>query len=160
MGAIRLPELQDIFKQVQLKRLSPAQAKAFHMIRLCRTSTLGSHAQVCTECGVKEVSFNSCRNRHCPKCQHSVQQEWVETQMSKLLPVGYFHVVFTIPQELNTLVFQNQKLLYSILIKSAGHTLMELARDPKYLGATIGATSVLHTCYSDFFIIPFYLFVS
>ena len=74
--------------------------------------------------------------------------------MSKLLPVGYFHVVFTIPHELNTLVLQNQKLLYSILIKSAGHTLMELARDPKFLGATIGATSVLHTCYSDFFIIP------
>ncbi|SHI29243.1 IS91 family transposase [Desulfosporosinus lacus] len=141
-----MPELQDIFKHIQLKRLSPTQAKAFHMIRLCRTSTLGSHAQVCTECGVKEVSFNSCRNRHCPKCQHSVQQEWVEAQMSKLLPVGYFHVVFTIPQELNTLVLQNQRLLYSLLIKSAGHTLMELSKDPKFLGATIGATSVLHTC--------------
>lgn len=140
-----MPDLQDIFKQVRLKRLSPAQAKAFHMIRHCRTSTLGSHATVCTECGGKEVSFNSCRNRNCPKCQHSVQQEWVEAQMSKLLPVGYFHVVFTIPQELNTLVLQNQKLLYSILIKSAGHTLMELARDPKHLGATIGVTSVLHT---------------
>ncbi len=140
-----MSELQDIFKQIQLKRLSPAQAKAFHMIRLCRTSTLGSHAQVCTECGVKEVSFNSCRNRNCPKCQYSVQQEWVDAQMSKLLPVGYFHVVFTIPQELNTLVFQNQALLYSLLIKSAGHTLMELARDPKHLGATIGVTSVLHT---------------
>ena len=140
-----MPELQDIFKHVQLKRLSPAQAKAFHMIRHCRTSTLGTHAQVCTECGVKEVSFNSCRNRNCPKCQHSVQQDWVEAQMSKLLPIGYFHVVFTIPQELNTLVLQNQKLLYSILIKSAGHTLLKLARDPKYLGATIGATSVLHT---------------
>lgn len=145
MGVIPLPELQDIFKHVHLKRLSPAQAKAFHMIRHCRTSTLGTHAQVCTECGVKEVSFNSCRNRSCPKCQHSVQQEWVEAQMSKLLPVGYFHVVFTIPQELNTLVLQNQKLLYSLLIKSAGHTLMELAKDPKYLGATIGATTVLHT---------------
>jgi len=140
-----LPELQDIFKHVRLKRLSPAQAKAFHMIRHCRTSTLGSHAQVCTECGVKEVSFNSCRNRNCPKCQHSAQAEWVEAQMSKLLPVGYFHAVFTIPQELNTLVLQNQKLLYSLLIKSAGHTLMELAKDPKYLGATIGATTVLHT---------------
>ena len=142
---IQMTELQDIFKHVKLKSLSPAQAKAFHMIRLCRTSALGSHAQVCTECGVKEVSFNSCRNRNCPKCQHSVQQEWVEAQMSKLLPVGYFHVVFTIPQELNTLVLQNQKLLYSILIKSAGHTLMELAKDSKFLGATIGVTSVLHT---------------
>jgi len=140
-----MPELQDIFKSVRLKSLSPAQAKAFNMIRVCRTSILGSHAQVCTDCGSLDVSFNSCRNRHCPKCQHSVQQEWVEAQMSKLLPVGYFHVVFTIPQELNTLVLQNQELLYSLLIKSAGHTLMELASDPKFLGATIGATSVLHT---------------
>jgi len=145
MGVIPLPELQDIFKHVRLKRLSPAQAKAFHMIRHCRTSTLGSHAQVCTECGVKVVSYNSCRNRNCPKCQHSVQQEWVEAQMSKLLPVGYFHVVFTIPQELNTLVFHNQELLYALLIRSAGHTLMELARDPEHLGATIGVTPVLHT---------------
>ncbi len=140
-----MPELQDIFKSVRLKRLSPAQAKAFHIIRHCRTSTLGSHAQVCMECGVKEVSFNSCRNRNCPKCQHSAQQEWVESQMSELLPVGYFHVVFTLPQELNSLVLQNQKLLYSILIKSAGHTLMELAKDSKFLGAIIGVTSVLHT---------------
>ena len=145
MDVVRLTELQDIFKHIKLKSLSPVQAKAFHMIRLCRTSALGSHATVCTECGVKEVSFNSCRNRNCPKCQHSAQQEWVEAQMSKLLPVGYFHTVFTIPQELNTLVLQNQKLLYSFLIQSAGHTLMELAKDPKFLGATIGATTVLHT---------------
>lgn len=145
MDVVRLPELQDIFKHVKLKSLSPDQAKAFHMIRLCRTWALGSHAQVCKECGSTDVSFNSCRNRHCPKCQHSVQQDWVDAQMSKLLPVGYFHTVFTIPQELNTLVLQNQKLLYSILIQSAGHTLMELAKDPKFLGATIGATTVLHT---------------
>ncbi|TGE38151.1 hypothetical protein E4K67_09230 [Desulfosporosinus fructosivorans] len=104
MGVIRLTELQDIFKHVKLKPLSPDQAKAFHMIRLCRTSALGSHAQVCKECGSTDVSFNSCRNRNCPKCQHSVQEEWVEAQMSKLLPVGYFHVVFTIPHELNSLV--------------------------------------------------------
>lgn len=83
------------------KSLSPAQAKAFHRIRLCRTPSLGSHALVSEECGSMDVSFNSCRDRHCPKCQHSVQKKWVEAQMSKLLPVGYFHVVFTIPQELN-----------------------------------------------------------
>ncbi|MBZ4654914.1 MAG: putative transposase [Peptococcaceae bacterium] len=140
-----MPELQDIFNHVRLDTLSPAQAKAFHMIRHCRTSKLGYHAEVCMECGSVEVSYNSCRNRHCPKCQHSVQEEWVEAQMSKLLPVGYFHLVFTLPQELNTLVFQNQKLLYFILIQSAGHTLIELAKDPKFLGATIGVTSVLHT---------------
>jgi len=145
MGVSQLSELQDIFKSIKLKSLSPSQAKAFHRIRLCRTSSLGSHALVCEECGSMDVSFNSCRDRHCPKCQHSVQEKWVEAQMSKLLPVGYFHVVFTIPQELNSLILQNQAILYSLLIQSAGHTLMELAKDPKYLGATIGVTSVLHT---------------
>lgn len=145
MVVIQMPELQDIFDQVHLNSMSSDQAKAFNMIRHCRTSSLGSHSEVCTECGVINVSYNSCRNRHCPKCQHSVQEHWVEAQMSKLLPVGYFHIVFTIPQELNTLVFQNQELLYSLLIRSAGHTLTELAKDPKYLGATTGVTSLLHT---------------
>lgn len=140
-----MPELQDIFKDLHLGSLSPAQAKAFNMIRHCRTSSLGSHSEVCTECGSVEVSYNSCRNRHCPKCQHSVQESWVEAQMAKLLPVGYFHIVFTLPQELNPLVLQNQELLYSILLRSAGHTIIELAKDPKFLGATTGVTSVLHT---------------
>jgi hypothetical protein len=93
-----MPELQDIFKNVRLNSLSPAQAKAFNMIRSCRTETLGSHAELCAECGSVNVSYNSCRNRHCPKCQHAVQEHWVEAQMAKLLPVGYFHLVFTIPQ--------------------------------------------------------------
>lgn len=106
---------------------------------------MGYHAEVCTECGTVDVSYNSCRNRHCPKCQHSVQEQWVEAQMAKLLPVGYFHLVFTLPQELNTLVFQNQNRLYALLLQAAGHTLVELAKDPKFLGATIGVTSVLHT---------------
>jgi hypothetical protein len=140
-----MPELQDVFKHLHLGSLSPAQAKAFNMIRHCRTSSLGSHSEVCTDCGTVEVSYNSCRNRHCPKCQHSVQESWVEAQMSKLLPVGYFHIVFTLPQELNPLILQNQELLYSMLIRSAGHTLIELAKDPKFLGATTGVTSVLHT---------------
>ncbi|MEL1136581.1 IS91 family transposase [Desulfitobacterium sp. THU1] len=140
-----MPELQDIFNQVRLKSMSPAQAKAFHMIRRCRTSSMGYHSEVCTECGSVDVAYNSCRNRHCPKCQHSVQEQWVEAQMAKILPVGYFHIVFTLPQELNTLVFQNQKLLYSLLLKAASHTLVELAKDPKFLGATTGVTSVLHT---------------
>ncbi len=145
MDVILMPELQDIFNHVRLGSISPAQAKAFNMIRHCRTATLGYHGEVCTECGSVEVSYNSCRNRHCPKCQHTVQEAWVEAQMAKLLPVGYFHIVFTIPEELNTLVLQNQKFLYSILIQAAGHTLIELAKDPKFLGATTGVTSVLHT---------------
>lgn len=145
MDVILMPELQDIFNHVRLGSASPAQAKAFNMIRHCRTATLGYHGEVCAACGSVEVSYNSCRNRHCPKCQHTVQEAWVEAQMAKLLPVGYFHIVFTIPEELNTLVLHNQKLLYSILIQAAGHTLIELAKDPKFLGATTGVTSVLHT---------------
>jgi len=140
-----MTELQEIFKSVRLKSISPSQAKAFNMIRVCRTASLGSHTEICTDCGSVNVSYNSYRNRHCPKCQHLVQQEWVDAQLAKLLPVGYFHVVFTIPQELNSLVFQNQKFLYSLLIKSAGHTLTELAKDSKYLSASIGVTTVLHT---------------
>jgi len=140
-----MPELQDIFNHLPLQQMSPDQAKAFHMIRHCRTSSLGSHSEVCTECGTVDVSYNSCRNRHCPKCQKAVQEKWVNAQMAKLLPVGYFHLVFTLPQELNTLVFQNQSLLYSLLFKATGQTLVELAKDPKFLGATIGVTSVLHT---------------
>lgn len=140
-----MPELQDIFNQLSLRSLSPSQAKAFHMIRHCRTPSLGTHFQVCTECGSLDVSYNSCRNRHCPKCQQAVQEQWVNAQMAKLLPVGYFHLVFTLPKELNTLVFQNQHRLYALLLQAAGHTLVELAKDPKFLGATIGVTSVLHT---------------
>ena len=112
---------------------------------MCRTAALGYHTEVCAECGSIEISYNSCRNRHCPKCQHGVQQMWVHQQMAKLLPVGYFHLVFTVPQELNSLIFQNQRILYSILFQAAGHTLTELAKDSKFLGASIGVTSVLHT---------------
>lgn len=121
MVVIQMPELQEIFNHVHLNSMSPDQAKAFNMIRHCRTPSLGSHSEVCTECGTVEVSYNSCRNRHCPKCQHSVQEHWVEAQMSKLLPIGYFHIVFTIPQELNTLVLQNQELLYSLLKIGRAH---------------------------------------
>jgi len=145
-----MPELKEIFDHVYASSdasvpMSPQQAKAFHMIRHCRSAKLGAHSMVCSECGNAHVSYNSCRNRHCPKCQHAVQEDWVQAQLKKLLPVGYFHVVFTIPHELNSLVLHNQKLLYSLLLRAASHTLMELAGDPKYLGATIGLTSVLHT---------------
>lgn len=147
---IPMPELQEIFDHVYASAnssipMSPQQAKAFHMIRHCRSAKLGAHSMVCSECGTATVSYNSCRNRHCPKCQHAVQEDWVQAQLKKLLPVGYFHVVFTIPHELNSLVLHNQKLLYSLLLRAASHTLRELAGDPKYLGATIGLSSVLHT---------------
>lgn len=140
-----MPELQDIFNSMKPVGLSPDQNKAFFAIASCRTDILGSHVDRCDSCNHIQISYNSCRNRHCPKCQDSKQQAWIEDQLAKLLPVGYFHVVFTIPQELNAVVLQNQELLYSILMKSAGDTLIELAKDPKYLGALTGVTAVLHT---------------
>ena len=140
-----MPEIQDIFKSMQPIGLTPDQSKAFFAISNCRSNTLGSHVDRCASCDNIQISYNSCRNRHCPKCQGSKQQAWVKDQLTKLLPVSYFHVVFTIPQELNAVVLQNQGLLYSILMKSAGDTLIELAKDPKYLGALTGVTAVLHT---------------
>jgi len=140
-----MPEIQDIFKSLTPSSLSPDQKKAFYAIRGCRTPNIGSHVDRCDSCGHLHISYNSCRNRHCPKCQGSKQEEWVNAQLNKLLPVGYFHVVFTLPQELNSLIYQNQKLLYSILIKSAADTIVELARNPKFLGAQTGVTAILHT---------------
>jgi len=142
---IPMPEIQDIFNSLKPNGLSPEQSKAFFAITSCRTDILGSHADYCESCEHIQISYNSCRNRHCPKCQGSKQQAWVQNQLAKLLPVSYFHVVFTILQELNAVMLQNQGLLYSILMKSAGDTLVELAKDPKYLGALTGVTAVLHT---------------
>jgi hypothetical protein len=100
---------------------------------------------VCEDCGAAQISYNSCRNRHCPKCQALARERWVENQKSNLLNVGYFHVVFTIPDTLNTIVFQNQREMYNLLFKASAETLSELADDKRYLGAKIGHTSVLHT---------------
>jgi hypothetical protein len=140
-----MPEIQDIFSSIKPSGLSLDHKKAFFAISNCRTSTLGSHLDSCDSCSNIEISYNSCRNRHCPKCQGSKQKDWVEAQLSKLLPIGYFHVVFTLPKELNSLIFHNQRLMYAILLKSAGDTLVELAKDSKFLGAQTGVTSVLHT---------------
>lgn len=140
-----MPELQEIFRRLKPLPMSPDQRKAFFAIKDCRTDAMGAHTDRCNDCSHVEISFNSCRNRHCPKCQGSKQYEWVQAQLKKLLPVGYFHVVFTIPSELNPILYQNQDLLYAILIKSAADTLMELAADTRYLGAQIGTTAVLHT---------------
>ncbi len=140
-----MSKIQCIFSHIHPKNMSPDQAKTFYAIKNCRTATLGAHVNRCQSCEHTEILYNSCRNRHCPICQNSKQHEWVQKQLSKLLPIPYFHVVFTLPQELNTIILQNQQLLYSILMKSAANTLKELAQTPKFLGAQIGITSVLHT---------------
>lgn len=143
-------EVQDIFRQhgeeyIRNHRLPPHILKTIINIEDCRTSALGGHVDCCEDCGETRISYNSCRNRHCPKCQTLAKEKWLESRKNDLLPVSYFHTVFTIPQELNYLVLLNQKVMYSILFKAASETLLELARDRKYLGAEIGFTMILHT---------------
>jgi hypothetical protein len=114
-------------------------------IEVCRTAVLGGHKDQCDHCGHLELSYNSCRNRHCPKCQTLRKEKWIEARGEDLLPIPYFHVVFTLPSELNPLVSMNRKVLYDLLFRSVSETLMELANDPKHLGAEIGSIGILHT---------------
>jgi len=143
-------EIQDIFNQFgdeyrRNHKLPLHILKAMIAIEACRTAELGGHVDECDECGHVRISYNSCRNRHCPKCQTLAKERWLEKRKEDLLPVGYFHVVFTIPQELNYITLTNQKEMYSILFNSVSETLLELSRDEKYLGAEIGFMSILHT---------------
>lgn len=146
-----MAEIQDIFNQYGkdydgVHRLPPHILKTMKAISRCRTSALGAHIDHCEDCGtVLHVSYNSCRNRHCPKCQTLSKERWIEARKQDLLNVGYFHVVFTIPDTLNTLAYFNQKEIYNILLKASAETMLELAADRKYLGAKIGFTSILHT---------------
>lgn len=119
--------------------------KALSSIESCKTASLGGHIYKCDECGETTIAYNSCRNRHCPKCQAYAKELWIYERSKSLLPTHYFHIVFTIPEQLNSLVLFNQKELYSILFTSVSETLLELAKDKKYLGADIGFTSILHT---------------
>ncbi|QSO52865.1 IS91 family transposase [Alicyclobacillus curvatus] len=145
-----MPELQDIFVQYgeayqAEHRPPPDHQKVIRAIRNCRTAALGGHVDECDECGFVRVSYNSCRNRHCPKCQTLTKERWIEARKDELLNVGYFHVVFTLPDLLNSVAYQNPETIYGLLFRAAAETLSELAADPKYLGAQIGFTGVLHT---------------
>ena len=126
--------------------MSTAQHKAVRAIVNCRTSALGAHRmEVCTQCGHVEISYNSCRNRHCPKCQWSAQRKWMRQRIAELLPVTYYHLVFTLPEGLNPVVRSNETKLYNLLFQSAWQTLDQLARQDKWLGAQPGMIAVLHT---------------
>jgi len=114
-------------------------------VEVCRTATLGGHKDKCDSCGHVEISYNSCRNRHCPKCQTLQKERWIEARNEDLLPIQYFHVVFTIPSELNPLIIMNQKAMYNLMFRSVSETLMELSSNPRHLGARIGFMCVLHT---------------
>ena len=127
--------------------LTPAQHAVLRAITRCRTAALGGHVDVCPreECGHTEIAYNSCRNRHCPKCQALAQARWLGQRMERMLPVDAFHVVFTLPSGLRSLVIENRAALFNTLFAAAADALKELARDPRYLGAEVGITEVLHT---------------
>jgi hypothetical protein len=152
-------EVGDIFRQYgpgyrQTHLLLQEMLKAMSAIERCRTAELGGHVDQCDSCGHLKISYNSCRNRHCPKCQGLAAEKWLDNRKKDLLPVQYFHVVFTIPDDLNSIALRNKKEVYLILFKAAAETLLELGKNPKYLGAQVGFISILHTCYSDIGIIP------
>ena len=122
------------------------QLKVMRAIMHCRTAALGGHVDICPRCGGdRTISYNSCRNRHCPKCQSQARQRWIDARKQELLSTRYFHVVFTLPHELHALLLQNEAELYNLLFRTVAETLLEIARDPKHLGAEIGYFGILHT---------------
>jgi hypothetical protein len=141
----------DLYKKTSRSLMRPLwshQLKALRDIQQCRTSELGGHKEVCDTCGGIRISYNSCRNRHCPKCQSLPAERWILDRSAEILPIGHFHVVFTIPRALNTLIINspdNQQVIYNILFKAASQTLLLLSRDKKFLGAKIGIIGILHT---------------
>ena len=145
-------EVADIFRaygeeycQKHAGHLSGVQLRAMRSIEQCRTSALGGHLEECDHCGSQRNSYNSCRNRNCPKCQSSAAKRWLQKRESELLPVPYFHVVFTVPEEIARIALGNQKVVYGILFRCVSQTLLQIGLDPKHLGARIGFLAILHT---------------
>jgi len=145
-------EVADIFRahgaawrQSQRGHLSLGQLKVMSAVEQCRSAALGGHVLCCQTCGQNEIAYNSCRNRHCPKCQASAAKRWLEARQADLLPVPYYHVVFTLPAPISALAYTNKAVIYGLLFDLAAETLRTIAADPKHLGARIGATLVLHT---------------
>jgi len=132
-------------KYIETHKLSKEQWKAYNSIINCKTETLGIHTITCKECGDTHISLNSCRNRHCPTCQSYAREKWIEKESSYVLDCPYFHIITTIPAELNELVLYNSKICYDILFKATSEAILTLANDEKWLGAKVGITSILHT---------------
>jgi hypothetical protein len=145
-------EVADIFRvagpawrAVHGGHISLTQLKVMSAIETCRTAALGGHVEGCEDCGHVRIAYNSCRNRHCPKCQDTAAREWLAAREADLLPVGYFHVVFTVPAEIADIAFHNKAMVYDLLFRAASETMLTIAADPRHLGAHIGITAVLHT---------------
>ncbi|WP_137803702.1 IS91 family transposase [Caulobacter sp. 3R27C2-B] len=135
----------EAFRRAQAGHLSLGQLKVMSAIQACRTAQLGGHVERCEDCDHQRIAYNSCRNRHCPKCQGAAAQRWLEARQAELLPLAYYHVVFTLPAQIGDIAFQNKAVVYGALFKAASETLLTIAADPKHLGARIGLTAVLHT---------------
>src|SRR5271167_1939964 len=151
VGRPRL-EVADVFRhhgaawrQANAGRVSLGQLQVMSAIERCRSAALGGHVERCENCGHSRIAYNSCRNRHCPKCQGAAAQDWLAARQADLLPVGYFHLVFTLPAEIASIAYQNKAVVYDLLFRTAAETLLTIAADPKHLGARIGATAVLHS---------------
>jgi hypothetical protein len=145
-------EVADIFRHrgpawraSHAAHVSLGQLKVMSAIEHCRTAELGGHVERCEDCAHRRVCYNSCRNRHCPKCQAAAAKQWLADRRAELLPVPYFHVVFTLPRPIADIAYQNKAVVYDLLLKTAAETLITIAADPKHLGARIGLTAVLHT---------------
>src|SRR5712692_5331832 len=139
------PEVADVFRRYgdayreqHGDSLSTAQRRVMSAIELCRTAALGGHVERCDTCGHQRIAYNSCRNRHCPKCQSLARAQWLEARQAELLPTEYFHVVFTVPEPIAAIAFQNKRALYNMLFQASAETLRTIAADPQHLGAEIG----------------------
>jgi hypothetical protein len=151
-------EVADIFRDhgsawrdANRGHVSLAQLKVMSAIESCRTAALGGHVARCEDCADTTIAYNSCRNRHCPKCQGGART-WMEEREAELLPVPYFHIVFTLPAPIGGIAYQNKRAIYDLLFKASAETMLTIAADPKHLGACIGITSVLHTFYGAFLV--------
>jgi len=145
-------EVADIFRMYAPEylmefgdALSPDQRRVLRDVAACRTAALGGHVERCDRCGHQRVAYNSCRNRHCPKCQGAARAKWLDQRAAELLPVPYFHVVFTLPETIAPVALQNKRVVYGLLFQAAAETLLEIAATPKHLGAELGILAVLHT---------------
>src|SRR5712691_10357446 len=145
-------EVADIFRRhgeawrkANVGHVSGGQLRVMSAIEACRTAALGGHVERCEDCAHTRTAYNSCRNRHCPKCQWAAAAEWLAAREAELLPVPYYHVVFTLPAQIGPIAYQNKTTVYGLLFKAAAETLLTIAADPKHLGAEIGVTAVLHT---------------
>src|ERR1700680_2366756 len=135
----------EAYREQHGASMSPGQRRVMAAIEVCRTAALGGHLERCDECGHERNAFNSCRDRHCPKCQSLARARWIEDRKAELLEVPYFHVVFTVPEEIAAIALQNKQPLYGILFRATAETLRTIAADPKHLGAEIGFFAVLHS---------------